>query len=850
LVPVKILLKNFMCYKDAELDLEGIRLACLSGDNGAGKSAVFDAMTWAVWGKARASQDELMNSQETQMQVDFQFDLGFERYRVIRRRVRKSSSIAELEFQVSNMEGGWRSLRGSTMSETQRDINDKLRMDYDTFVNSAFLRQGKADEFTVKTPTERKRVLADILQLDYFDKLEEQARDRAKEADTERKRINEKLDEINEQLKTRPSIIEQKNRAEADLANGNAILKNNESEVARLQTAVDTLTAKENLRKTVARRLEVARQELQQSQSRLAQTTVKIELCEEFIANRTVIERGYNDYLVVEKDYDAMTKKFHRYGQLMERRRELQNQIDKKRNSLEVEQRYSERQIEESTRLSQNLPTLEKDLEKLRQDLQNAANAAEQIEQLKEERQTLIADGRILAADIKRNEDLLKEIGEKGKQIPPAGEHCDRCGQVLSEEAHKKVLAERRQEWADLKASIKEQKNGQDEAKLKVEALEKRVRELEVPAKKAAELQKRSGSLENELATARQAGEKVVAATEKLRQTLALLESGDFSKAERQELEQVDKESRELAFDQSALQRLKEKLDGLKKFQKDKESLDTALANIEGLRQDALAERATQKRLQTEIAEGDAQVATLAQEVASLNDLTGQLTTAKVTLENARTNAKSYQQRLWQAENELKRLDEREDEKKRRMEELTIVGQNKAIYDDLALAFGKKGMQALIIETILPELEYEANRLLSNMTDGRMSIRFETQGSTRKGDPVETLELKISDENGVRNYELFSGGEAFRVNFAVRVALSKLLARRAGAALRTLIVDEGFGTQDGSGRERLVEAIRSIEDEFDRILVITHIQELKDAFPTRIDVARTSNGSTISVNAN
>ena len=90
---------------------------------------------------------------------------------------------------------------------------------------------------------------------------------------------------------------------------------------------------------------------------------------------------------------------------------------------------------------------------------------------------------------------------------------------------------------------------------------------------------------------------------------------------------------------------------------------------------------------------------------------------------------------------------------------------------------------------------------------------------------------------------MFSGGEAFRINFAVRIALSKLLARRAGARLRTLFIDEGFGTQDAQGRERLVEAIRTIEDDFERLFIITHIDELRDAFPARIEVTKTPRGS-------
>lgn len=129
-----------------------------------------------------------------------------------------------------------------------------------------------------------------------------------------------------------------------------------------------------------------------------------------------------------------------------------------------------------------------------------------------------------------------------------------------------------------------------------------------------------------------------------------------------------------------------------------------------------------------------------------------------------------------------------------------------------------------------------------------MSVHFETQRASKKGNTIETLDIRIADENGPRSYELYSGGEAFRINFAIRIALSKLLARRAGAQLQTLIIDEGFGAQDSSGRQSLVEAINSIKDGFARILVITHIEELKDAFPVRIDVFKTPRGSQITIN--
>jgi exonuclease SbcC len=121
------------------------------------------------------------------------------------------------------------------------------------------------------------------------------------------------------------------------------------------------------------------------------------------------------------------------------------------------------------------------------------------------------------------------------------------------------------------------------------------------------------------------------------------------------------------------------------------------------------------------------------------------------------------------------------------------------------------------------------------------------QRETLAGDVRETLDIQIADDLGTRAYELYSGGEAFRVNFAIRIALSQLLARRAGTQLHTLIIDEGFGVLDAIGRERLVQAINAVQDDFDRILVVTHIEELKDAFPARIEVTKTPEGSVIAL---
>jgi exonuclease SbcC len=266
-------------------------------------------------------------------------------------------------------------------------------------------------------------------------------------------------------------------------------------------------------------------------------------------------------------------------------------------------------------------------------------------------------------------------------------------------------------------------------------------------------------------------------------------------------------------------------------------------------------EQAAKDEAQRALAEWEAEVQGAERRRAELLAETKDLPTAEA--EFGQAEAELREQRRQQGELSLRlggvrqRLSTMEFVAQRRGErraELQRVLNERSIYQQLVEAFGKKGLQALLIETAIPEIQDEANRLLDIMTDGRMHVTFKTQRAARSGDnQIETLDIIIRDELGERAYEMYSGGEAFRANFAIRIALSKLLARRAGARLQTLVIDEGFGSQDDQGRDRLVDAIRTIQPEFEKILIITHLVDLKDLFDTRIEVTKTAKGSVIEV---
>jgi exonuclease SbcC len=325
------------------------------------------------------------------------------------------------------------------------------------------------------------------------------------------------------------------------------------------------------------------------------------------------------------------------------------------------------------------------------------------------------------------------------------------------------------------------------------------------------------------------------------------LVGGDYGLDLRAELKGVLSHAEELGYDSQAHEKAREAVVAGQAFAERRAQLETVQERMEEERAglERLAE--AEQRWQKELAVARERLAALEEEAAGLREELKDADAVEDELHRMRAREAEARQQLGAAQQRLVACEalgqQRADKRKRKR----ALEEKEGVYDELRTAFGVRGVPAMIIEAAVPEIEAEANRLLSRMTDGRMHVRFDTQRETKAGEVREALEIQIADELGTRPYENYSGGEQFRVNFAVRIALSKLLARRAGAQLQTLVVDEGFGTQDARGRQRLVEAINAVQEDFARVLVITHISELKDAFPTRIEVTKTPGGSMVEV---
>jgi len=326
------------------------------------------------------------------------------------------------------------------------------------------------------------------------------------------------------------------------------------------------------------------------------------------------------------------------------------------------------------------------------------------------------------------------------------------------------------------------------------------------------------------------------------------LETEEYEIEARQALTVLEEQETEVGYDAVAHEAARQRRDNLAEAPNRQQELKQAEAAVKPLAE-ALADVEKQRVEQEQTAVDLRQQQEMATvQLAGMTADIGDLMAIEDEVNALREEESLAHRRVAVAQNRLDVLDDlraqRKQLRQKRQEVQLLIKRLKLLEE----ACGRNGVQALLIEYAIPDIEDRANELLGRLTGGEMQVRFQTQKQLKSRDAVaETLDIQISDRSGERPYENFSGGEQFRVNFAIRLALSQILAKRAGARLQTLVIDEGFGSQDPNGRQRLVEAIHAIQDDFARILVITHIDELRDAFPTRIEVEKRPSGSMLMV---
>ena len=867
MIPLRLTLKNFMCYGEdvPTLHFDGIHVACLCGDNGHGKTALLDAVTWALWGTARAtptasgavnslSQDELVHQGKSDMSVELDFMAKGQRYRVIRRRsvgARGRNPRSALELQIAeDADGGagapakYRAISGSVIRDTNRRITEILNMDFKTFVNTAYLAQGQADLFTTSTPTERKTCLAAVLDMAYYARLSERANNRSKEIHADMQTNRAAIEVRKADAARRPEYERLLADARERIADAKPKAAKQRREADRLRGETQALEARQREFEGLAQRVAAAEKDADALRHQLNADESGAAAYSAVVADADEIRSGFAELQRWQDERERLDAASFRKRELDGKRADAAQAIALEEQRLSsAQQALQSRIADELEPRVKRLPAIEREIAALDDRRAALAELAADIDRKRAETNALTER----ALELKQRNDHLYELMDdtrkKYDMLDEGHADCPLCNQRLSDEAARRLRSEYERTGIDSKARFRQ--NNAD-----IERLE---RQRKAIADEQAKLERRKSADERALTTAganlardrqdaleaRQALERAAAELDRVAQAIA---GKAIAGQERRELAEIDGALAALAYDAEAHRHARERVGALDKFAEKRRRLEEAQTNLPRLRESLETNRRMLASRSAEIADGSQRIAAMEDLLATLPALTAALRDAEASRDALESALRQAEVEHGVQEDNLARCDRIDADIRELERRHTQLADEKGIYEELALAFGKNGIQALIIESAIPQLQDDANEILGRLTEHQMHLRLELDEGTS-----ERLEIRIADALGTRDYKTFSGGEAFRIDFALRIALSRLLARRSGAPLPVLFIDEGFGSQDRSGQERMTEAIQSIQDDFEKIIVITHIEQMKNAFPVRIEVSKNGGGSTFAI---
>jgi DNA repair protein SbcC/Rad50 len=856
LIPCRLKMKNFMCYREdvPPLDFEGIHVACLCGDNGSGKSSIFDAMTWALWGEAsrgKSNDDLIYSSPDTnEMEVELEFLSGNDRYRVIRKHVRSTatkSGQSLLDLQ-SYHQGTFKSLSEHTKTQTQEKILSLLHLDYQTFINSAMILQGRANEFSNKRPGERKEILANILDLSFYDQLEQQARALSETGKLESVNLERDIAGLGFKLEEKAMLEETSKAIQEELQTIVLNKKTIDDNLSKYRTERESLVARKEQMGLLMQQINSKKNDIQVWQKRLDDAIRYIERSNKIMTKSAEIENGYSEYKNTVTQDEQLNEKLKKSLELVQRKSKLEGLIAATQNTYSNERKILLSRLTELSTKFDRLPQIREKRDQLlhhQSDLEKIEGDIEEKRKLYNHITGVMGTLATLNSELfSTTEEIRKKIG----MMSHAGASCPLCESALGPDGRSRIEHKLSLELEQKVSQSRENTAKMANSKAELASLEKELKQKELSFKSDRDnIKQQLAIIEKEIQEAENAGEELSIKKITLQKLEDDIRNRKYAVDEYKTLHSIEQEQQLLGYDPATHKQIAERKISLQNFDILFKELSEAKLQYDSQQNARSDSETTITRMQSEIVELTKQYTDNAGQITELPKMTEQIAQLEKQLNSLAIEDRTIRDRLAESREKLKQLDLLTIERQEKEKLLLKCKEDESLFTELARYFSKKGIQALIIEETLPEIENEANLLLGKMTDNRMSLALETQRGTKKGDMIETLDIRIADELGTRTYDMYSGGETFRIDLALRIAISRLLVRRAGASMPILIIDEGFGTQDNAGLEKLIEAINAIQDDFEKIFIITHLEELKDRFPVLINVIKTPDGSVASI---
>lgn len=777
---ISLEMHNFRKFKDAEIKFpEGI--IGLVGNNGAGKSTIIEAIGWALYGNraARTSKDEIKRqgaARSDDCWVKLVFELGGNTYEVFRIISGKS---ADARVKVNGL------IAASSTQAVTKFLEKRLGMDYDSFYTSIVAKQQELNALSNKSPAERKKSMLRMLKIDLLEeaikRVREDRRNKEKILEYMRKSLKD-IEEMERERENKKRILE------------------------------EYRFRKEEKEKRVAE-LEKKLREMEERRRREKEKAVKFNELEK---RRKLLEERKNMKEILLK------QKTEEKQQLMKKSGEYENlksaiiqydEVSKKREEMENDRKkYYERENlrKEISILQNEIEKIEKEIAELNKKLIEEEKYRKEFESIKAEIEKI--DGEIGEIENKLREGMaekkaitgkMEEISKKIETIQKLGpeSNCPTCGRPLKEK-YEEIIKNFNIEF-------------EEQAKRK-EIIEENIQKLE---EKREELRNKK--------------EKFVLEIEELEKIFleyrVIKERIENSRRERQEkegrMEEVEKkiqEMGEIRFNEDEYERVTEEFRRLRGLYEKAIVIENEVRRIPEVEEEIKAIKEEIEFIMKEIGECLKEIELLDFNMERYEEIEKEYEDIRREFHATREELIKLKGEIEFIQKDIERISEEIEEQKKQREEIKKMKKEIANLEMLA---GDRDTGLLnqfknyLISKIGPLLSHYASHFFSTFTNGKYKdIEID-----------ENYNIWIYDRGEKFELDRFSGGEKDLANLSLRLAISQLIAQRADVSLNFIALDEIFGSQDRERRKNVLNALAELKKQFKQILLITHIEEIKDS---------------------
>ena len=777
-------LTNFRQHAETYITFD-TGLTGIIGANGSGKSTILEAIAWALYGQeaARGKKETIRSLRAgpgARVKVELDFELGGHRYRVER-------GLTSAELYLDGSE----SPIANSLTGVSEMLRRRLGMSRDEFFNTYFTGQKELDVMAAMAPSERAQFLSRVLGYERLRVAQRLVKDKSRLVAAEAAGLRTAL---------------------PDAANIERMLADAATRVAQSNDRVRMSTARRERALTtmgeIGPRWLAAQHEREQLQVALGELRVAESEAAAYARDEERISRELAEVMAADDELQRLAEELKPLARLSEELQALDQlaRDEGRRNALLDTERTLEeevRRLRERRTKIETAPTLEEaatlELEQMRAmlELMEGELEAKRTEWVRDrqEAETKRAALRDQYAEVKEQRERLVAAGEDGT--------CPTCERPLHDH-YRSVLDHFDEQMDNLIADGKYYT-------ARIEQLEEmpgEVRELDERRRTAFE---DVGKLERKLAKVQLAVQELSGLTRDL-----------HAREQRYELVRKDRESIPGGYDAVRHAAARRDLDRLRPLDARATRLATLMERRPVLESERDRAASGQASAQARVAHLSARRDVLSFSEQNYADLRARHDAAAAELRTAELDAVADAGEATGAQAALTRATHSRDEMQRVRGQLDTLDRQRRLHDELDRAY--TDLRTDLNVQLRPEMGEIASAFLTELTDSRYD------------------ELELDDsynltviEDGAPKH-VISGGEQDVANLSLRLAISQMIAERAGQSFSLLILDEVFGSLDEARRQNVVELLRGLQDRFEQVILITHIRQVSEGVDHVIDV--------------